>query len=352
MSAAVAKRGLDKFEEMFGKKFGADTLTTPDPKKLYEVISTGSLAVDFITGVGGIVEGRITEIWGPDGVGKTTLALLTCAEAQKKHPDKLVAWIDMENAFDDKWASDHGIDITRLKKYTPRSAEDVADAMKEFVASGFFSIVVLDSVGAMIPEKEKEKSAEEVVMAAVAKIVTRMVKIAAVEAPLTSTAVLIINQVRANLSYGADTTTGGGFALKHVTTMKFNMKRTGTPAFKDKIGGEEMVVGHEVKVKTDRNRVSPGERTIAVTIFNQASKWGPLGIDVADEAVTVGLATGIIEQSGASYTLPSGERFVGRAKVLESLREDPATVELIREKVLASEMTYVPTDEEPVSFDE
>lgn len=347
----ASKKAIDKFEEMFGKKLGAETLTTPDPSKLYEVISTGSLAVDYITGVGGVVEGRLTEIWGPDGVGKTTLSLLTVAEAQKKHPDKLVAWIDMEHAFDDKWAADHGVDITRLKKYTPRSAEDVADAMKLFVTSGLFSMVVLDSVGAMLGAKEIEKKADEATMAIVAKIVTRMCKIAAVEAPRTSTAVLIINQVRANLSYGADTTTGGGFLLKHVTTMKFNMKRTGTPAFKDKIAGEEMTVGHEVKVRTDRNRVSPGERSIAVTIFNQPSKWGPLGIDIADEALSVGLATGVIEQAGSSYTLPTGEKFVGRDKALAGLRKDPAAVEIVREKVLASELTYDPQEEQLIQVD-
>jgi recombination protein RecA len=344
--SAASRKALEKFEERFAKVFGEDSLATPDPSHLYEVISTGSLAIDYITGVGGIVEGRLTEIWGPDGIGKTTLCLLICAEAQKKHPNKLVAWIDMENAFDAKWAADHGIDITNMKVYTPHSAEDVADAMKDIIRSGLFSVVVLDSVGGMISEKAKQKDADEAVVADVAKIVTRMVQIAATEAPLTSTAVVIINQVRANISlYGADTTTSGGFALKHVTTLKLNLKR-GKEKFTDKFGGEEIQVGHEVRVYTERNRVSPAYRTIGVILFNQASKWGPLGIDLADEAFIVGRAVGVITQEKTSYVLPDGSRHIGRPKAIEALRGDPGAVSLVRERVLASSLTFEPTEGE------
>ena len=332
----VTKAAISKFEEMFGKRYGEGSLLTPDPTLGYEVISTGSLALDEITGVGGIVEGRLTEIWGPDGVGKSTLALMIVAEAQKKHPDKLVAWIDMEHAFDAKWAAVHGVDVARVKHYLPLSAEDVADAMKDMVLSGLFSLVVLDSIGAMIGQKEKEKAADEATMAIKAKIVTRMVNIAAPEADRTKTTVLLINQVRANLGYGADTTTGGGFALKHVTTMKFNLKRTGTPPFKVKSGGEEIEVGNEIAIKVERNRVAPKGRRCNVVFFNQDSTYGEIGIDLADEAFTVGLAKGIIEHSGNSYTLPTGEKFVGRPKTIEALREDPSAVALIREKVLAN----------------
>jgi recombination protein RecA len=349
---SVSKTALAKFEEKFEKSYGASTLRTPDPSSVYDVISTGSLAIDYITGVGGFVEGRLVEIWGPDGTGKTTLSLMTCAQAQKKYPDRLVAWIDMEHAFDDKWAADHGIDVSKLKVYTPDSAEDVADAMKDFIQSGFFSIVVLDSVGAMITEKEKEKAADEVVMAGKAKIVTRMVNIAAVEAPKTHTTVVIINQVRANLSYGADTTTGGGFALKHVTTMKLNLKRTGTVPFKEKIGDEERIVGHEIKIRTDRNRVSPAYRTIEVVLFNQPSSYGPVGIDLADEAFTMGRKVGVIEQKGNTYTLPTGESFVGRPKAIDALRADPAAVQTIRERVLAATIEFDPAEVEPGDEDE
>lgn len=342
----ASERALAQFEERFTKIFGEDTLTTPDPAKLYEVISTGSLAIDDITGVGGIVEGRITEIWGPDGIGKSTVCLMTCAEAQKKHPNKLVAWIDMENSLDPRWAADHGIDVTRMKRVRPQTAEEVADAMKEIIRSGLFSIVVLDSIGAMISKKAKEKDAEEVVVADVAKIVTRMVQIATTEAPLTSTAVVIINQVRANISaYGADTTTSGGFALKHASTMKFNFKR-GKESFEDTIGGEKVKVGHEIKVFTERNRVSPPFRVTGVNLFNRPSKWGPVGVDLADEAFTVGFSTGVITQEKTSYVLPDGSRYVGRPKTVEALRNDLRRVSEVRRLVLERTVSYEPEEAE------
>lgn len=337
MSKTASKAALTKFEQRFAKTFGADSLKRSAEVNPYEVISTGSLTLDYRLTVGGYVEGRITEIWGPDGIGKTTLSLIGIAEAQKKHPDKMCAFIDMEQKFDRAWAVAHGVDLERLYLYVPESAEDVADALKEFCSSGLFSMTVLDSVGAMIPEVEKEKDAGDAVMGKQANIVTRMVKIAAVEAHKTGTAVILINQVRANLGYGADTTTGGGFALKHVTTMKFKMRRTGTPPLKAKVNGEDRVVGHEVAIYIERNGVAPAFRTAIITLFNVSTeKYGPLGIDAADEATTLGLDTGVIQQSGAWYTLPGGDRHNGRDKVVEALRADDKMRESVRRAVLAS----------------
>jgi recombination protein RecA len=235
--------------------------------------------------------------------------------------------------FDEPWAALHGVDLDNLFVYTPTSAEDVADAMKDMLMSGLFSMVVLDSIGAMIPEAEKEKDADKAVMAQQAKIVTRMVKIAAVEANRTQTTVILINQVRANLAYGADTTTGGGFALKHCSTMKFKVSRTGTPPFKAKFGNEEMVVGHEIKIRVERNKVSTAYRDATVVLYHKDSKHGAIGIDKVDEAVTMGISHGGIEQGGAWYTMPNGERLQGRDAVVEFVRQDPSQIQLIRDKI-------------------
>lgn len=333
-----AQGEFDRFLTKFEKSFGKDTLVVAqiDADKPYEVISSGSLDIDDASGVGGYVKGRLVEIWGNDAVGKSTLSLMAIAEAQKAEPTKRTAWIDMEQVFDRKWAEVHGVDLSKLVLYIPESAEDVADAMKEILTSGLFSMVVLDSIGAMIPEAEKEKDADKAVMAQQAKIVTRMVKIAAVEAHRTGTIPVFINQVRANLAYGADTTTGGGFALKHATTMKLKASRTGTVPFKAQVNGEETIVGHEIKVMFERNKVAPPHRVATLVLFNQPSeKYGPVGIDKVDEAATVGMRRGVIQQSGAWYTLPTGERVNGREAVVHALREDPAVVQMVREKVLA-----------------
>jgi recombination protein RecA len=336
---------LAKFEERFAKTFGEGTLKTIKKINPYEVISTGSLTLDYMTGVGGLVEGRLAEYWGVDSIGKTTMALLAIAEAQRKHPAKMTAFIDMEQTFDSKWAETNGVDLSRLRVYTPESAEDVADALKEIVRSALFSIVVLDSIGAMIPEAEKEKDADEAVMAQQAKIVTRMIKIAAVEAAKTSTVVLLINQVRANLAYGSDITTGGGFALKHSTTHKMKFKTTGTSPYKVRIGGEERVVGREVAIEVERNKVAPNRRVAIFNLFTVPSKLGPVGVDKVDEAFTLGVKLGIIKQEGAWYTLPSGDRQNGKEKVIEALRSDLDVVSDIREKAIATRVDEIIIEE-------
>lgn len=336
MSQKATAAAIKKFEERFSKVFGEGTIRRASEVAPYEVISTGSLTLDYRLSVGGYVEGRLVEIWGPDGVGKTRLSLLGIAEAQKKHPHKLTAFIDMEQKLDKDWAAAHGVDTSKLHLIVPQSAEDVADALKEVVSSGFFSMVVLDSIGAMIPEVEKEKGADEATVGLQAKIVTRMVKILAVEAAKNGTVVIFINQVRANIGYGADTTTPGGFALRHVTTMKFKMRRTGTTPLKVKIAGEERTVGHEVAVVIERNGVANAYRTAMVTMLHvPTEKYGLIGVDQADEATTLGLDTGVIERSGAWYTV-YGERLQGRDAVVSYLRSNPDVVGRLRTDILSS----------------
>lgn len=338
-------RALAEFRKKFAKDFGEDRLIRAVDRAPYEVISTGSLALDYALGCGGYVEGRLVEVWGVDSIGKTTLCLMGIGEAQRKHPDKLVGFIDMEQTFDKGLAAGMGVDLELLDLYTPNSAEDVADAMKRMLQSGFYSMIVLDSIGSMIPEAEKEKDADEAVVALQAKIVTRMVKIAAVEAARTDAVVLMINQVRANVGgYGADTTTSGGFALKHVTTHKLKMKRTGTPAYTIQRDGEKVVVGHEVSIEVERNKVAPPRRVAVLNLFNQPSeRFGPRGIDRAKEAFVLGSRrdVGAITRAGAWYTLPDGERCQGEEKVLDALRDKPELITQIREIAVAAMERYV-----------
>ncbi len=342
------KRDFEKFEQAFRKDFG-DTLTLCGDVAPYEVLSTGSLTLDFKTGVGGLVEGRLVEYWGPDGIGKTTLALMAIAEAQRKHPTRRAAFIDMERKLDKKWAVDHGVDLTKLYIFEPDTAEEVADAMKRLLDSGLISIVVLDSIGGMFGKIEAQKDAAELVVGTTAKLVTRMVKMAAVAAANSGTVVVLINQVRANLAYGAATTTGGGFALKHVTTMKFKLKRTSTEPYKVKVGGEEQVVGHEIAIQIERNGVAPAYKTAIVSMINvPTERYGPIGVDKADEAASLGITLGLIQQTGAWYTMPgTGERVNGRAKVVELLRSDPSLVEQVRKEALAMVAADVIPDTEP-----
>ena len=329
---------MARFRAKFEKDYGEGSLQRGDAFTPYEVISTGSLTLDYKLGVGGLVEGRLVEYWGPDGVGKTTLANMAIREAQRKHPDQFAFVVNAEHKYDKPWAAQQGVDLSRLMVFPPNDAEDVADALKDAIRSGLYSIAVVDSIGGMIPKAELEKDAEESAMGKYAGIVTRMVKVAATEARKTNVVVLMLNQVRANLSYGADTMTGGGFALKHSTTMKVKFRRTGTTPFKTKVGDEDVIVGHELSLYIERNGVAPAYRTAIVSLFNQpTSKYGPVGVDQVDETVTMGLATGVIQQDGGWYTVTvTGERFNGKPRLVAGLREQPDVVQAIRPLVLAA----------------
>lgn len=335
-SAGPPAAAVKKFEERFGKTFGENTLKRTSKINPYEVISTGSLTLDYKLGVGGVVLGRCNEWWGPPNVGKSTWNLILMAQAQRQYPAKMGGWIDAEHKFDAAWAAAHGVDLDRLYVYTPESSEDVADAMKQMLTSDLFCNIVVDSIGAMIPEAEMEKDAGESAMGKAAGVITRMVKMAATYADKHGVSVNYINQQRANLSYGADTTTGGGFALKHCTTMKFKLRATGTPPYKVKIDGEDVQVGREIALVIERNGVAPAYKTAIVSLITVATeKYGPLGIDAADEAASMGILTKVVQQSGAWYTLPGGHRVNGKPALVEYLRTDDAMREAIRKSVLA-----------------
>lgn len=341
LSKANMKKALDKFDAGFDKSYGDGILDRSGKIHPYEVSSTGCLSIDFSMGVGGYVEGRLYEIWGPDGIGKTTLALQAVREAQEKYPNNPAVWIDVEHRFDKLWAQIHGVDISpgRLRIITPESAEQVADQLKDALRTEIFSIAVLDSIGAMIPEAEKEKDADQAVMANQAKIVTRMVKIAAVEADKAGTTVIFINQVRANLSYGADITTSGGFALKHCTTGKLKLSSGGDKPLMVKIPGEDapIRVGHSVKVRNERNSVATPYRTAQFVLITAATaQYGPVGIDRVDDTSSMGIKTGVIDQNGGWYTFPDETKVQGRDAVVETLRQRPDLMKIVRERVLAS----------------
>lgn len=343
---------ISKFEEQFGKEMGLGVLSRSDDIVEYEVISSGSLAIDYASGIGGFPRGRVIEMWGPEHAGKTTGAMLAVSQAQRSSPDKMVAWVDMEQTFDKKWAVLLGVDLTRLWLVeNPKTAEDVADATKRFVESGLCSLVVLDSIGGMISKIEFEKESEEVTVATVAKVVTRMVKQCSPMGKSNGTATLVINQVRAGNvggGYGADQVSSGGWALKHITSMKIKVQRGGSLPLTITVDGKPMPVAYETTFKFEKNKCAPYGKVANVWIINQATeKYGPVGVDVIDEAVVFGLRFGIIKGAGTAWnTLPSGERLNGRDAVVAYLREHSDEVQEIRTQVLATLQGTVIDDDE------
>lgn len=334
-----SEAALAKFEETFRADFGIDALLRTNRIEKYQVIPTGSMALDFAMGVGGYVCGRLTEIWGPDGTGKTTLALIAAANAQRMFPDKMVAFVDMESSLDTAWATKLGVDRNRMYHVQPDSAEELADAVKAVIGSGLVSFVVIDSIGAMVAAEEREKDAGERSVGTTPAIITRMCKLAAIEARKNKTAVLIINQVRANLGYGADTTTGGGFALKHCTTHRLKARKGTGQDIKDGSGNDAVQVATKIVISVEKNKVAPPKRAAEITLglAPSAKRGTTVGIqDLAQEAFNVGKQSGVIERSGAKYTLPDATTATGEAAVVALLAERPDLVETIRIKALES----------------
>lgn len=342
-------RALANFMLNFEKKFDDTNLKTFGADYQHEVITTGSLALDYALGVGGYVKGRVIELWGAEQTGKSTSLMITAGAYQQSHPHKLVGWIDVEATFDPEWARAHGMDTSpdRLVVAQPGNAEDVADVVKEMITSGLFGFIVLDSIGAMIPKKEKEKDADEATMGLVAKTITRMVKIAAAELPKHGAILAMINQVRANLAYGADTTTTGGFARAHVTTHRLRFRRTATKPYMigSKSDGSEQQVGQEVAIQIEKNKVAPPKRTATLTFWNQSTEqYGPIGIDRAFDAFATGKTAGVFGRRGSWFDLPDGTEHNGQDAVLKYLRNNSEAIAAIREKVLATRAHEVITN--------
>lgn len=349
---------LSKFEQDFEKAMGVSPNGRPKKK---EFVTTGSMNLDFALTTGGLPKGRIIEMWGPEHAGKTTLAILAAREFQRANPGKRVAWVDMEQTFDYDWAEALGLDTSKSKMwfYTPQTAEDVADAVKRFVMSGMCSFISLDSVGGMISRIEMEKEADESTVGKVPGIVTRMVKIASPVAYSNGTTVCVINQVRANIGgWGPDEDTGGGWALKHITSMKLQVRRSGGESTQHtaKLPGHEkpVPVGHQMAVRVQKNKMGPRGTVAEIWLHNVATDaYGPVGIDAIKEVFDFAKRLKLMGSgAGGNYEVEGEKIKGGEPKVMEYLRSHPEVVETLRAKVLDTVKHKVVEDDDAPEIDD
>ncbi len=327
------------------KVYGDGQVTRRDTVKPYEVISTGSMSLDLALRVGGWVRGRIHELSGPEGVGKTTLVLNTIRNAQKKYPDLAVGFIDMEQTLDWDWVEKQGVDTSdeRFLHVYPDNSEDVSDQIKTMIETGIFSLIVIDSIGGMESKKAFEKNAEDSVMGKNAQVITRMVKRLAVDARKANVCVITVNQMRASLDGSKFDQTAGPKAYKHSTTTKVELRRTSSDPLKfDFKDGEGLVnVGVEIKARVSRNKVAAALKSGTFWIVNQDTPdWGPVGIDQAQEAYTIGLFTEVIDVQPAGYhwmpwTTDKKERLHGKPATLAFLRANPDKAGEVRDAAVA-----------------
>lgn len=343
---AAVPSSMAALREKMTKKYGDGKVTKRETVEPYEVIPTGSISLDLALRVGGWVIGRMHEVVGPEGVGKTTLCINTMVKCQEKYPDGLIGFVDMEQTWDWEWAERQGLNTSSDKflHVYPDNSEDVSDQIKEMIETGLFKLIVVDSIGGMESKQAFDKEAEEHVMGRNAQIITRMVKRLAMLTRKHKVAVVMVNQYRANLAnpQGGDQSAGPK-AFRYSTTTKVELRRTGTEPLKFdfKDGEGPVVVGVEIKGRVSRNKVAAGNKSGTFWIVNQDTPdWGPVGIDAAQEAYAIGLFTEVIDPQAGGYhwmpwTTDKKQRIHGKAAVLEFLRANPDKADEVRDAAVA-----------------
>lgn len=328
---------MARFAQRFGKQLGDEHFVHGlDVSYDLPTISTGSLLLDYRLNTGGFPVGRSIELWGNPGTCKTTTLLLAMAAAQRMFPDRYVAFVDVEGSFDRRWAEAHGIRMDQLKLVKRlKYAEEWCDAVFEITTSDLFSMVGMDSIGALIPKEEFTKKADEPTVGTKAKLVTRLVHQVSAHIRETDMCAVYVNQVRAVVGPMGGSTTGGGFGLKHVSSIQA-MHRDGAPKT-IRVEGHDVPVGKEVAIKAEKNKLGPPKMVARPIFYQQATeKFGPVGIDQAAEAFQLGKLLGLFERQGNFYILPSGAKYLGEEQTTTYLRETPEEVSEVRRLALES----------------
>ncbi|PZR90876.1 MAG: recombinase RecA [Stutzerimonas stutzeri] len=320
---ANKSKALDAALQQIERSFGKGAVMRMGAKQVVEVetISTGSLGLDVGLGVGGLPKGRIVEIYGPESSGKTTLALHTVAEAQKKGGS--CAFIDAEHALDPVYARKLGVNLDDLLIAQPDNGEQALEIADTLVRSGSIDVIVVDSVAALTPRAEIEGEMGDVQPGLQARLMSQALRKLTASISRTNTLVIFINQIRMKIGvmYGSPETTTGGNALKFYASVRLDIRRTST--LKDK----DDPVGNAVRVKVVKNKVAPPFKQVEFDIM-----FGE-GISKAGELVDLGVKAGVVEKSGAWFSYDSTRLGQGRENAKSFLKENRDIAAQIEAKI-------------------
>lgn len=314
---------MSQIEKQFGK--GSIMKLGSQDKLDVQVISTGSLSLDLALGVGGVPRGRITEIYGPESGGKTTLALSIVAQAQKV--GGTCAFIDAEHALDPVYARRLGVDVDDLLISQPDNGEQALEITELLVRSGAIDVVVIDSVAALTPRAEIEGEMGDSLPGLQARLMSQALRKLTAILSKTGTAAIFINQVREKIGvmYGNPETTTGGRALKFYSSVRLDIRRIGQPI---KTGTD--AIGNTVKVKVVKNKVAPPFQEVELSLM-----YGR-GFDQLADLVVLASDMDIIRKAGSFYSYKEQRLGQGKEKTMGFLSEHPEMTEEIRQRVLAS----------------
>lgn len=311
---------LDKLDKTYGK--GTVMRMSDEPAQDIEVIPSGSLGLDIALGVGGYPRGRVTEIYGPESSGKTTLALHAIAQAQKL--GGIAAFIDAEHAFDRFYAEKLGIDLESLIISQPDNGEQALEIADNLIRSGAIDIIVVDSVAALTPKSEIEGEMGDSKMGLHARLMSQALRKLTGTISKTKCTMIFINQLREKIGvmFGNPETTTGGNALKFYASVRLDIRR----ATKIKDSSSD-TVGNKTRVKVVKNKVAPPFRMAEFDIM-----YGE-GISKVGEVIDLGVDYEIIKKSGSWYSYEETRLGQGRDTVVGLLKDNPDLMDELEHKI-------------------
>jgi len=326
---------LAQIDKQFGK--GAIMRLGQAEKLVTEAVSTGSIALDIALGVGGIPKGRITEVYGPESSGKTTLALHLVAESQKT--GGICAYVDAEHALDPEYARKLGVDIDSLLVSQPSTGEEALEITDGLVRSGAVAMIVIDSVAALVPKAEIEGEMGDSHMGLQARMMSQAMRKLSGSVSKTGCVIIFINQLREKIGvmFGNPETTPGGKALKFYASVRLDIRRVETLK-----QGTDMV-GNRVKVKVVKNKVAPPFRQAEFDIMfgTGISRSG----GILDMAIELGLAN----KSGSWFTYGDQRIGQGRENAKQYLEEHPETMAEMESRI--REIAVGPVESLPATLE-
>ena len=326
---------LAQIEKEFGEgsimPLGSDGPTGP---REIEGISSGSLSVDLALGGRGFPRGRIIEVFGPESSGKTTLALHAVASAQRA--GGIAAFIDAEHALDPSWAKKLGISLENLLVSQPTSGEEAMQIAELLIKSNAVDIIVVDSVAALVPQKELDGEIGDSFVGLQARLMSQAMRKLTGAIAKSKTTVIFINQIREKIGvmFGSPETTPGGRALKFYSSCRIDVRRIGT--LKD---GED-VVGQRVRVKVVKNKVAPPFRVAEFDMMHAN------GISTEGDLLDLALAAKLIDKTGTWLRFGETHLGQGREKARQFLKDNPAVAAELREKILANKDAVIAVEGE------
>ncbi len=338
--ATEKEKALDLAIEQIEKQFGKGSvmrLGEASAKLAVESIPTGSLSLDLALGIGGIPRGRVTEIFGPESAGKSTLAYHIVAQAQKG--GGIAAYIDVEHTFDPTYASRCGVKVDDLLISQPDSAEEALEITESLVRSGAVDVIVLDTVAALVPRAEIEGDMGDAQMGLQARLMSQALRKLTGAISKSHTSAIFINQLREKVGvfFGNPEVTPGGRALKFYSSVRIDLRRVDSI----KVGSE--IVGNRVRAKVVKNKVAPPFRIAEFDIMFQS------GISKEGDLMDLGVAMGMIKKTGAFFSFGDTRLGQGRENAKSYLRQHPEVAEEIESQIRAKgtlPAAAVPVEEE------